>query len=73
MAGCLGSWVAASLVLFVIWLISGTSGGPWFLGVALALGAVLLARRITGTPARRGHNTTRPPRNHRHLHHQAGQ
>ena len=67
-----GSWLAATLFLFVIWLASGASGGPWFLWVALALGAALLARWITGTPARSGHKSARPRRNHRHLHDQAG-
>jgi hypothetical protein len=37
-----GSWLAISLFLFVIWLASGASGGPWSLWVALALGAILL-------------------------------
>lgn len=46
-----GSWLAISLVLFVIWLASGASGGPWFLWVPLVLGAVLLARQMTGAPA----------------------
>jgi len=67
------SWLAVSLFLFVIWLISGTSGGPWFLWGALPLGAVLLARWITGTPARSGHGSARPRRNHRHFRDEAGQ
>jgi len=61
-----GSWLAISLVLFVIWLASRASGGLWFLWVALALGAVLLVRQITGAPARRGRRSARPRRNHRH-------
>ena len=68
-----GSWLAVSLFLFVIWLISGASGGPWFLWVTLPLGAVLLARWITGTPARSGHGSARPRRNHRHFRDEAGQ
>jgi hypothetical protein len=50
----------------VIWLASGASGGPWFLWVALALGAVLLVRRMTGAPARSERQSAPPRRNHRH-------
>jgi hypothetical protein len=60
-----GSWLTISLVVFVIWLLSGASGGPWFLWVVLPLGAVLLGRWITGTPARSELRPDRPPRNHR--------
>jgi Domain of unknown function (DUF1707) len=63
-----GAWLAISLVLFVIWLASGASGGLWFLWVALALGAVLLVRRMTGAPARSERRSARPPRNRRHRH-----
>jgi len=65
-ADCRGAWLAISLVLFVIWLASGASGGPWFLWVALALGAVLLVRRMTGAPARSERQSAPPRRNHRH-------
>jgi uncharacterized protein (DUF58 family) len=58
-----GAWLAISLVLFVIWLAGGASGGLWFLWVALALGAVLLARRMTGAPARSERRSARPRRN----------
>ena len=68
-----GSWLAISLFLFVIWLASGAGGGLWFLWVALALGAVLLGRRITGAPARRERRPARPRRNHRHSDDQARQ
>jgi hypothetical protein len=62
-----GAWLAVSLVLLVIWLASGASGGPWFLWVALALGVVLLVRRIVGAPARseRRAARARPDRRHR--------
>jgi len=50
-----GSWLAISLVFFVIWLVSGASGGLWFLWVPALLGAVLLGRWIMGAPARREH------------------
>ncbi len=45
-----GSWLAISLCAFVIWLLTGASGGLWFLWVAVPLGALLLARWITGAP-----------------------
>jgi Domain of unknown function (DUF1707) len=61
-----GSWLAISLFLFVIWLASGGSGGLWFLWVALALGAVLLGRWITGAPARSERRPARPRPNRRH-------
>jgi hypothetical protein len=31
-------WLAISVVAFVIWLLGGASGGPWFLWVAVPLG-----------------------------------
>jgi len=61
-----GSWLAISLVVFVIWLASGASGGPWFLWVALVLGAVLLVRSLTGAPARRERGPARPRRTRRY-------
>ncbi|MGE5288315.1 MAG: DUF1707 SHOCT-like domain-containing protein [Micromonosporaceae bacterium] len=42
------SWLAISLCAFMIWLLTGASGGLWFLWVAAPLGALLLARWITG-------------------------
>jgi len=60
-----GSWLAISLVLFVIWLASGASGGPWFLWVALILGAALLGRWLTGAPARSERRPARSRRDHR--------
>ena len=68
-----GSWLAVSLCFFVIWLISGASGGPWFLWVALPLGALLLGRWITGAPARSGRRSARPRRHYRHFDDQARQ
>jgi hypothetical protein len=52
--------------LFVIWLASGASGGPWFLWVALVLGAVLLVRSLAGTLARRERRSDRSRRHHRY-------
>ena len=72
-ASCLGILARDQPVLFVIWLASGASGGPWFLWVALALGAILLGRWITGAPARRERRPARPRRNHRHFDDQARQ
>ena len=54
-----GSWVAISLVLFMIWLASGAAGGPWFLWVVIPLGALILVRSITGGPARRERRSAR--------------
>jgi hypothetical protein len=71
-AAC-GSWLAVSLCVFVIWLIGGASGGPWFLWVALPLGALLLGRWITGAPARSERRSARPRRYHRHFDDQARQ
>ena len=61
-----GSWLAISLCAFVIWLVSGASGGPWFLWVALPLGAVMLGRWMMGAPARSERRSAGPRRNHRH-------
>lgn len=46
-AAC-GSWLGISLVLVVIWLLSG-AGYPWFAWVVGPWGAVLLGRWISGT------------------------
>jgi len=61
-----GSWLAISLFFLVIWLVSGASGGPWFLWVALPLGALMLGRWITGGPARSERRSARPRRDRRH-------
>ena len=57
-----GSWLAISLLFFVIWLLSGAAGGPWFLWIALPLGALMLGRWIAGAPARRDRRSGRPRR-----------
>jgi len=54
-----GSWVAISLILFMIWLASGATGGLWFLWVVIPLGALILARSISGGPARRERRSAR--------------
>jgi len=60
-----GSWLAISLCAFVIWLVSGASGGLWFLWVAGPLGALLLGRWLMGAPARSERRSARPHREHR--------
>jgi hypothetical protein len=61
-----GSWLAVSVLVFAIWLVSGASGGLWFLWVVLPLGALLLGRWIMGAPARSERRPALPRRNHRH-------
>jgi len=41
-------WLAVTIGVFVIWLISGASGGWWLVWAAVALAFILLRRRITG-------------------------
>jgi hypothetical protein len=43
-------WLAISVVAFVIWLLGGASGGPWFLWVAVPLGLLMLRRWIADGP-----------------------
>jgi hypothetical protein len=47
-------WLAISVVAFVIWLLGGASGGPWFLWVAVPLGLLMLRRWMAGGPRRDG-------------------
>jgi len=54
------AWLAISLVLLMIWVASGATGGLWFLWVVIPLGALILARSITGGPARRERRSARP-------------
>jgi hypothetical protein len=39
-------WVGVTLGIFVIWLISGATGGPWFLWLAVPLVFIMLRRWI---------------------------
>ena len=48
-------WVGVTLGVFVIWLISGATGGPWFLWLAVPLGFILLRRWLLAGE-RRIHN-----------------
>jgi hypothetical protein len=59
-------WLAVSVFLFVIWLVSGAGGGLWFLWVVLPLGALLLGRWMMGAPARGDRRSDRPRRRHRY-------
>jgi Domain of unknown function (DUF1707) len=43
-----GSWVSATAVLTVIWVLSGMNNNLWFLWIAAPWGALLLARWLTG-------------------------
>jgi hypothetical protein len=61
-----GSWLAISVLVFAIWVVSGASGGLWFLWVVLPLGALLLGRWVVGAPARSERRPARSRRNHRH-------
>jgi Domain of unknown function (DUF1707) len=54
-----GSWLAISLVLLMIWVASGATGGLWFLWVVIPLGALILARSMAGGPARRERRSAR--------------
>ena len=63
-----GSWLAISLGTFVIWILSGASGGLWFLWVAVPLGALMLGRWVTGPPAPGGQGRSRGRRDHGHRH-----
>jgi hypothetical protein len=59
-----GSWLAISLFLFAIWLVSGAGGALWFLWVVLPLGALLLGRWVVGAPARSERRPGHPGRSH---------
>ena len=41
-------WLSIGVVVIVIWLLGGASGGPWFLWVAVLLGLLMLRRWIAG-------------------------
>ena len=66
-----GSWLAISLGTFVIWVLSGASGGLWFLWVAVPLGALMLGRWVMGAPAPggRARSRGRPDHGRHHGHH----
>lgn len=37
-------WLVISIVAFMLWLVSGASGGPWFLWIAVPLAFIMLRR-----------------------------
>ena len=45
-----GSWATASLIAFLVWLLSGHPDNLWFLWIAGPYGIILLGRWITGGP-----------------------
>ena len=45
-------WLGFAFATFVIWLLSGPTGGPWFLWVAIPLAFVMLRRWIMGEERR---------------------
>jgi len=45
-----GSWATASLIAFLVWLLSGHPDNLWFLWIAGPYGIILLGRRISGGP-----------------------
>jgi hypothetical protein len=47
-------WLAVGVVAFVIWLLGGASGGPWFLWIAVPLGLLMLRRWIAAGSRRDG-------------------
>ena len=61
-----GSWLGITLLFLVIWLVSGASGGLWFLWVPGIMGVLLLGRWISGAPAHHERRPGRPRRDHRH-------
>ena len=61
-----GSWLGIALVFLVIWLVSGASGGLWFLWVPGITGVLLLGRWISGAPAHHERRSDRPRRDHGH-------
>lgn len=47
-------WLAISVVAFVIWLVGGAAGGPWFLWAAVPLALLMLRRWIASGPRHDG-------------------
>jgi len=43
-------WFAIGVIAFVIWLLGGASGGPWFLWAAVPLALLMLRRWSAGGP-----------------------
>lgn len=60
-------WLVISLFFFAIWLVSGATGGLWFVYPSLIAGAVLLLRRLRNPPQQRGHDQIRTDEDWRQL------
>jgi Domain of unknown function (DUF1707) len=54
-------WLIVTISLFALWLISGTSGGPWLLLAAIVL-VIILLRRLADGGHRRDHEHHPHPR-----------
>ncbi len=54
-----GSWLTASLIAFLVWLLSGHPSNLWFLWVAGPYGIILLGRWMSGGPPSRGRTRSR--------------
>jgi len=57
-------WLSIGVVVIVIWLLSGASGGPWFVWVAVLLGLLMLRRWVTGGPRHSDRSGGSPERGH---------
>lgn len=56
-------WLAVTVTVLVIWLISGTAGGPWFFWLAVPLAFIMLRWWIQGGQRReRDHGSPGPRR-----------
>jgi fatty acid desaturase len=64
--GPVRSWLTITVLLLVIWLISGANGSLWFLWVAVPLGVLMVGRRLTIAPRRSEGGSVRGRREHRH-------
>jgi Flp pilus assembly protein TadB len=56
-------WLAVTVTVLVVWLISGTAAGPWFFWLAVPLALIMLRWWIRGGQRReRDHGSPGPPR-----------
>jgi hypothetical protein len=53
-------WLGLAIGTFVIWLISGATGGPWFLWLAIPLVFIMARRWVMGTGRRINEHHRRP-------------
>jgi Domain of unknown function (DUF1707) len=52
-------WLGLAIAVFVIWLISGATGGPWFLWAAVPLAFIMLRGWSMGAARRTHHHRAR--------------